>query len=186
MQLRLASRVLGAGDPAIWLTGPIDGAEDIPEGVDIVTSTRPELAEAGPAVAMTVPAPAYAAPDLYVGDELAEEAARAGSGLICRDPQRALKAGVRPDGLIVDVGPRPSVRRIEEIAGDGLAVLVRLDDEPVREDPGRLAAISVHAWLGVRVFAVTAPDVPAVRQVLDMVAAIKGDRPPKLSRRGLA
>lgn len=186
MRLRLASRVFGTGDLAIWLTGPIDEAQDIPQGVDIVTSTRHEMAEAGPLVAMTAPAPAYVAPDLYAGDELAEEAAMAGSGLICRDPQRALKAGVRPDGLIVDVGPRPSAQRIEELTDDGLAVLVRLDDEPVRENPERLAAASVHAWLGARVFAVTAPDVPAVRQVLDMVAAIKGDRPPVLARRGLA
>ncbi|MBA9003856.1 hypothetical protein [Thermomonospora cellulosilytica] len=186
MELRLASRVFGAGDLAIWLTGSIDGAEGIPEGVDIVTSARPAPAGPGPVVAMTVPAPAYAAPSLYVGDELAEEAAKAGAGLVCRDPRRALEAGVRPDGLIVDAGPRPSVQRVEDMTKDGLAVLVRLDDEPVREDSGLLAAASVYAWLGVRVFAVAAPDVPAVRQVLDMVAAIKGDRPPTLARRGLA
>jgi hypothetical protein len=49
-----------------------------------------------------------------------------------------------------------------------------------------LAAVSVYAWLGVQVFRVPAEHVTAVRQALDMVASIKGTRPPTLSRRGLA
>jgi dihydropteroate synthase len=42
----------------------------------------------------------------------------------------------------------------------------------------------VSAWLGARVF--RAHDVAATRQTLDMVASIRGDRPPARTVRGLA
>jgi dihydropteroate synthase len=48
---------------------------------------------------------------------------------------------------------------------------------------GTLASTSVAAWLGVTVF--RAHDVRATRRVLDMVAAIRGDRPPARSVRGV-
>jgi dihydropteroate synthase len=41
----------------------------------------------------------------------------------------------------------------------------------------------VAAWLGARIF--RAHNVAEVRQALDMVASIRGDRPPTLARRGL-
>ncbi len=47
---------------------------------------------------------------------------------------------------------------------------------------GSLAATAVAAWLGATVF--RAHDVLATRRVLDMVATIRGDRAPKLRRRG--
>ena len=47
---------------------------------------------------------------------------------------------------------------------------------------GSLAATAVAAWLGATVF--RAHDVRATRRVLDMVATIRGDRPPKLALRG--
>ncbi len=47
---------------------------------------------------------------------------------------------------------------------------------------GTLAATAVAAWLGATVF--RAHDVRATRRVVDMVAAIRGDRPPLLARRG--
>ena len=47
---------------------------------------------------------------------------------------------------------------------------------------GTLASTAVAAWLGVAVF--RAHDVRATRRVLDMVAAIRGDRPPARSVRG--
>jgi len=50
--------------------------------------------------------------------------------------------------------------------------------------PGTLAATAVSAWHGARVF--RAHDVGATRQVLDMVASIRGDRQPAVSRRGVA
>jgi dihydropteroate synthase len=42
----------------------------------------------------------------------------------------------------------------------------------------------VGAWLGARIF--RAHDVRQTRQALDMVASIKGDRPPALAVRALA
>ena len=45
---------------------------------------------------------------------------------------------------------------------------------------GTLAATAVAAWLGATVF--RAHDVRATRRVVDMVATIRGDRPPRLRR----
>jgi dihydropteroate synthase len=42
----------------------------------------------------------------------------------------------------------------------------------------------VSAWLGARVF--RAHNVAETRQVLDMVATLRGERPPAATRRGLA
>ncbi len=47
---------------------------------------------------------------------------------------------------------------------------------------GTLAATAVAAWLGATVF--RAHDVRATRRVVDMVASIRGDRPPALAVRG--
>ena len=48
---------------------------------------------------------------------------------------------------------------------------------------GSLAATAVAAWLGAVVF--RTHDVRATRRVVDMVATIRGDRPPDRERRGL-
>jgi dihydropteroate synthase len=58
----------------------------------------------------------------------------------------------------------------------GLPVADRLD--------GTLAATAVAAWLGARVF--RSHDVAATRRVLDMVASVRGERPPAVAVRGLA
>lgn len=180
MDLRLGARVFGAGQHALWLAeAPSGTAGEIPEGVDIVTGTG-----FGPAVVSASFVPDGA--DLLVGDELAEAAAARGAGLVCRDARRALAAGVRADGLVLDAGSRPAADRVAQPAADGLAVRVDLTGEPVGEDAGLLAAVSVYAWLGARVFKVAARDVDPVRQVLDMVASIRGTRPPAEARRGLA
>jgi dihydropteroate synthase len=50
--------------------------------------------------------------------------------------------------------------------------------------PGTLAVTSVAAWLGVRIF--RAHDVRETRQALDMVASVRGDRPPARAVRALA
>ena len=58
-------------------------------------------------------------------------------------------------------------------------------DLPVEERlTGTLAATAVCAWLGARVF--RAHEVAETRQTLDMVATIRGDRPPTRTTRGLA
>ena len=117
--------------------------------------------------------------------------------------ERALSAGVRPDGLVVDpthdfgkntYHSLEVTRRLDELVATGWPVLVSLSrkdfvgetlDLPVHDRlVGTLAATAVSAWQGARVF--RAHDVAATRQVLDMVASIRGDRPPAVARRGLA
>lgn len=163
--------------------------------------------------------------------ELAVVAGEHGAGLICShtgglpprtDPHRvayddvvaavvtgtthladkAVAAGVRPDGLIVDpthdfgkntYHSLAVTRRQAALVATGWPVLVSVSrkdfvgetlDLPAADRlPGTLAVTSVSAWQGVRVF--RAHDVAATRQVLDMVAAIRGDRPPAVARRGL-
>jgi dihydropteroate synthase len=116
---------------------------------------------------------------------------------------RALSLGVRPDGVLIDPAhdfgknTRHSLeltRRLDDLVATGWPVLVALSnkdfvgetlDRPVDQRlPGTLAATAVSAWLGARVF--RAHQVAETRQVLDMVASIRGDRPPAVARRGLA
>jgi dihydropteroate synthase len=85
-------------------------------------------------------------------------------------------------------------RRLDEMVATGWPVLVSLSNKdfvgetlgrPVGERlPGTLAATAVSAWLGARVFRVH--EVDESRQVLDMVAGIRGTRPPHRAVRGLA
>jgi dihydropteroate synthase len=117
--------------------------------------------------------------------------------------ERAVELGVRRDGLLIDPGhdfgknTRHSLtvtRRLDELVDTGWPVLVSLSnkdfvgetlDVPLGERlTGTLAATAVSAWLGARVFRVH--EVRETREVLDMVAAIRGDRPPAVARRGLA
>lgn len=117
--------------------------------------------------------------------------------------ERAVALGVRRDGILIDPAhdfgknTRHSLevtRRLGELVATGWPVLVALSnkdfigetlDVPVDERvSGTLAATAVSAWQGARVF--RAHQVRQTRQVLDMVAAIRGDRQPAVSRRGLA
>jgi dihydropteroate synthase len=116
--------------------------------------------------------------------------------------ERAVAAGVPREGLLVDpthdFGKTTAhslelTRRLGELVATGWPVLVALSrkdfvgetlDLPVeRRLPGTLAATAVSAWLGARVF--RTHDVAATREVLDMVASIRGTRPPAAPRRGL-
>ncbi|MDP9814296.1 dihydropteroate synthase [Spirilliplanes yamanashiensis] len=117
--------------------------------------------------------------------------------------ERAERLGVRPDGILIDPAhdfgknTRHSLevtRRLDELVATGRPVLVALSnkdfvgetlDLPVdRRLPGTLGATAISAWHGARVF--RAHQVAETKQVLDMVAAIRGDRQPAVSRRGLA
>ncbi|GAA2699191.1 dihydropteroate synthase [Micromonospora olivasterospora] len=117
--------------------------------------------------------------------------------------ERAVALGVRRDGILIDPAhdfgknTRHSLeitRRLDELTGTGWPLLVALSnkdfvgetlDLPVVERlEGTLAATAVSAWLGARVF--RAHQVLPTRRVLDMVASIRGDRPPARTRRGLA
>ncbi|WP_051712878.1 hypothetical protein [Spirillospora albida] len=90
-----------------------------------------------------------------------------------------------PDGA-VDAGTAPPADRVARLAASGDAVLVTLETAETGPDPGLLAAASVYAWLGASVFRAPAAQADGLRQVLDMVASIKGARPPAATRRGLA
>jgi dihydropteroate synthase len=117
--------------------------------------------------------------------------------------ERAVAAGVRPDGILVDpthdfgkntYHSLALTRRLGELVGTGWPVLVALSrkdfvgetlDLPAADRlEGTLAATAISAWHGARVF--RAHDVRATRRVLDMVASIQGARPPAVARRGLA
>ena len=117
--------------------------------------------------------------------------------------ERAVAAGVRPDGIVIDPGhdfgknTRHSLtltRELQRLTETGWPVLVALSrkdfvgetlDLPAADRlEGTLAATAISAWLGARVF--RAHDVRATRRVLDMVASIRGTREPAVSRRGLA
>jgi dihydropteroate synthase len=117
--------------------------------------------------------------------------------------ERAAALGVRRDGILIDPGhdfnkntrhSLEATRRLDEMTATGWPVLVSLSNKdfvgetlgvPVKERLlGTLAATAVSAWLGARVYRVH--EVAETRQVLDMVAAIAGHRPPAVSRRGLA
>jgi dihydropteroate synthase len=89
---------------------------------------------------------------------------------VCSSPE--VGAAVRPDGLLVVAG---DLADAERLAGSGVAVLA---DTPVQ------AVVAVYAWLGARVL--RTGDVHGTRQVLDMVASIRGIRAPAVARRGLA
>lgn len=115
---------------------------------------------------------------------------------------RAVRAGVRQDGILVDPthdfgkNTRHSLeltRRLDEVVATDWPVLVALsrkdfvgetlDLPPEERLEGTLAATAVSAWHGARVF--RTHDVLATRRVLDMVASIRGTRPPSVARRGL-
>ncbi len=117
--------------------------------------------------------------------------------------ERALSLGVARESILVDPAhdfdkntwhSLELTRRLDEMVGAGWPVLVSLShkdfvgetlDLPVDQRlVGTLAATAISAWHGARVFRVH--DVPETRQVLDMVASIRGTRPPARAVRGLA
>ena len=115
---------------------------------------------------------------------------------------RALDLGVRRDGIVIDPAhdfgknTRHSLtitRRLGELVATGWPVLVALSnkdfvgetlDLPVDDRlEGTLAATAICAWHGARMF--RAHHVRATRRALDMVASIRGDRAPSVSRRAV-
>jgi dihydropteroate synthase len=116
--------------------------------------------------------------------------------------RRAVEAGVDPARIVIDAAhdfgkntwhSLEVTRRLPEMVATGWPVLVSVSnkdfigealDLPVgQRGPGTLATTSVCAWLGARIF--RAHQVAETRQVLDMVAAIRGDVPPARAVRGL-
>jgi len=182
------------------------------EGVDLVNDTwaghDPELVEVaaerglgivcshtGGAVPRTDPFRVAYGDDLdgVVDDVVATVSAGA---------RRAVALGIDPASVLVDpthdFGKNTwhslhLVRRTQALVDLGHPVLMALSrkdfvgetlDLPADDRlEGTLAATSVAAWLGARVFRVH--DVRATRRTLDMVAAVRGDRAPQRAVRGL-
>ena len=117
--------------------------------------------------------------------------------------ERAVSLGVSRESVLIDPAhdfdkntwhSLELTRRLDEMTATGWPVLVSLShkdfvgetlDKPVGERlVGTLAATAVSAWHGARVYRVH--EVAETRQVLDMVASIRGTRPPARVVRGLA
>jgi dihydropteroate synthase len=117
--------------------------------------------------------------------------------------RRAVQAGVDPARIVIDAAhdfgkntwhSLEITRRLSEMTATGWPVLISLSnkdfigetlDVPVEERlAGTLAATAVCAWQGARIF--RAHHVIQTRQVVDMVAAIRGDIPPARVIRALA
>ncbi|MFI2104037.1 dihydropteroate synthase [Isoptericola sp. NPDC019693] len=116
---------------------------------------------------------------------------------------RAVACGVPPRSVLVDpthdFGKNTwqslhLLRRTEVLAGLGFPLLMALSrkdfvgetlDLPADERlEGTLAATALAAWQGATVF--RAHDVAATRRVLDLVAAVRDEAPPRAVLRGLA
>ena len=117
--------------------------------------------------------------------------------------ERAVAAGVPRESVLVDPGhdfgkntrhSLEATRRLDELIATGWPVLVSLSNKDFVGETlnrgvedrliGTLATTAVSAWLGARVF--RAHNVAETSQVLHMVSAIRGNRPPAVARRGLA
>ena len=117
--------------------------------------------------------------------------------------RRAVDLGIDPASVLVDpthdFGKNTwhslhLVRRTPALVALGYPVLMALSRKdfvgeslglpPEERLEGTLAATSIAAWLGARVF--RAHDVEATRRTLDMVATIRADRAPERVVRGLA
>ncbi|MEU3310397.1 hypothetical protein ACWGSK_04345 [Nocardiopsis sp. NPDC055551] len=105
------------------------------------------------------------------------------------------------DDTVVDTGHRPPTALVAELVDAGHTVRVRCDPAPGHEPPTpgsapahtgtvpvdvaeEVALASSYAWAGARVFVTRYPE--RVRRALDMIASIRGERPPAAVRRGLA
>src|SRR6476660_1064759 len=117
--------------------------------------------------------------------------------------ERAVAAGVRRDGILVDAAhdfgkntyhSLEVTRRLDELVATGWPVLAAvsnkkflgevLDADKDNRLEATLAATAWCAQLGGRVF--RAHQVAATRRVLDTVGAVRGTRAPAVSRRALA
>ncbi|HEX5496520.1 MAG TPA: dihydropteroate synthase [Mycobacteriales bacterium] len=122
---------------------------------------------------------------------------------VTRLAERAVSLGVPRQGVLVDpthdfgkntYHSLEVTRRLPELVATGWPVMVAVSNKDFIGETldlptdqrleGTLAAVAVCGWLGARVFRVH--NVRAVRRAVDMVASIRGTRPPAVARRGLA
>ncbi|WP_106400027.1 hypothetical protein [Actinocorallia populi] len=85
-----------------------------------------------------------------------------------------------PEDLL-DAGADPAAGELEALVAGGRPVKVTVTGT----GSGALAAAAVYAWLGAAAFEYEG-DPDELRQVLDMVSAMAGARPPAVGRRALA
>jgi len=116
---------------------------------------------------------------------------------------RAIEAGVDRARIVIDAAhdfgkntwhSLEVTRRLAEMTATGWPVLVSVSnkdfigeslDVPLPDRlAGTLATTSICAWQGARIF--RAHDVLSTRRALDMVSAIRGEKPPARAVRGLA
>jgi dihydropteroate synthase len=135
--------------------------------------------------------------DYGPGDAVVDDVLR----VLTAGAERAVAAGVAPEAVLVDptldfgkttLNSLRLVATTGRIVGLGYPVLMAisrkdfvgetLDLAPDERLEGTLAATAVAAWQGATVF--RAHDVRATRRVVDMVASIRGDRPPVRAERG--
>ena len=117
--------------------------------------------------------------------------------------EAAVRAGVDPARIVIDPAhdfgkntwhSLEITRRLDDMTATGWPVLVSLSNKdfvgetldvlPEERLAGTLAATAISAWHGARIFRVH--QVRESRHVVDMVASIRGDRPPARAVRGLA
>ncbi|HEY0166802.1 MAG TPA: dihydropteroate synthase [Jatrophihabitans sp.] len=117
--------------------------------------------------------------------------------------ERAVGLGVSRQRIMIDPGhdfgkntwhSLEVTRRLSEMVATGWPVLVSLSNKDFVGEAldlpldqrllGTLATTAICAWQGAMVF--RAHNVAETRQVLDMVAAIRGSQPPRRAVRGLA
>ncbi|GAA0214962.1 dihydropteroate synthase [Saccharothrix mutabilis subsp. mutabilis] len=132
-----------------------------------------------------------------------EDVVAAVAGELVARAERMVAVGVPREGVLIDpthdFGKNTwhgleLLRRLDELVGTGWPVLMALSNKDFvgetldasvadRVD-GTLAATSVAAWLGAKVF--RAHQVKRTRHVVEMVAGIAGTRPPARVLRALA
>lgn len=137
-------------------------------------------------------------PDNPLYDDVVEDVVHT----VTRLADEAVAAGVSRDQILIDPGhdfgkttvhSLEITRRLNELVETGWPVLVAMSnkdfigetlDLPVTARlPGTLGATALAAWLGARIF--RAHNVSEVRQVLDVVRSVRGERAPTVQRRGL-
>lgn len=180
-------------------------------GIDLINDTwagaDPELVEvaasigAGYVVTHTGGLPPRTDPVAVSYGDQPEAVVRDVLDTLAAGAARAVAAGIPAERVIVDPTldfgktTKHSLRVLAataDVAALGYPVLQALSrkdfigetlDLPVEERlNGTLAATAVAGWLGTTVF--RTHDVLATRQVIDMVASIRGDRAPSLAVRG--
>lgn len=185
---------------ALACEGAVDLVNDTWQGADPDLVHVAARLDAGYVVSHTGGLPPRTDPvgvDYGPGDAVVEDVLR----VLADGARRAVDAGVRPDGVLVDPtldfgkttpNSLALVAATDRVVALGFPVLQAISrkdfvgetlDLPTDDRlEGSLAATAVAAWLGATVF--RAHDVRATRRVLDMVASIRGDRPPARADRG--